>query len=140
MRDETQKQQSTQGQTAANSVLSSALPDDPEQESDTPLHCSLQWDALEEAGNAADAAITLVEERMRAYMECIARDPRAVWPVLPPAPGGEYVDAGESSPATASTVVAVTVSPLYRLGQIEAIRGTINGCRRHLKHILGITK
>jgi hypothetical protein len=140
MTDESQTQQSSQDETGESFASSSPTMDDPQPGSDTPPHCSLQWDALEEASDKAEAAIALVEDCMRALMACLVRDPRAPWPPLPPAPGGEYVNAGESSPATASTVVAVTVSPLYRLGQIEAIRGTIAGCRRHLKTVLGMTK
>jgi hypothetical protein len=138
---QTSGQQSNSSLTMGENTLSNApAADDPPPGSGIPLHCSLQWDAMSEAGREADAAIKTLEDRMKAFMECLERGPEEPWQWPPPAPGGEYVDATEPSPATASTVVAVTVSPLYRLGQIEAIRGTIAGCRRHLKHILGITK
>jgi hypothetical protein len=135
---QTSEPQSGYGQNqAVSSSANTPKMDDPEPGSDIPRHCSLQWDAMEAAGDAADAAIKELEERMQAFSECLQRSGQEPWQWPPPAPGGEYVNAGESSPATASTVVAVTVSPLYRLGQIEAIRGTIAGCRRHLKHLLG---
>jgi hypothetical protein len=94
---------------------------------------------LEEAGDAAEAAIALVEDRMQAFMACLQRDPRVPWPPLPPALGGEYVSAEAVAHAIALNV-SVHVTPSYKLQQIEAVRGTIAGCRRHLKHLLGITK
>jgi hypothetical protein len=136
---QTSEPQSGYGQNQGeSSPLSTPQMDDPEPGSDIPQHCSLQWDAMEAAGDAADAAIKELEDRMQAFAECLKRSGQEPWKWPPPAPGGEYVNATDVSRAIASTAGVQPASPSYRLGQIEAIRGTIAGCRRHLKTVLGM--
>lgn len=106
-----------------------AVPDNPPPELDIPPQCSLQWDALMEAGEKLDAAASLLEQRAIAMANCIAGLNRPVQPWPVPAPGGEYVNV---SNAPASPVSAMS----YKRRQIDEMIGLIAGARRRLKDLL----
>jgi hypothetical protein len=103
--------------------------DDPEPESDIPLNCSLQWDALQAQGDVVDAAIAELQARMGALADCILGSGKKADPFPPPAPGGEYVSA---SSAAANPVSAVS----YRQRQIDESIAAISAERRRLKDLL----
>ena len=121
-------------------VMSSALtavPDNPPPELDIPPQCSLQWDALIEAGEKLDAAallleqraIAILEERAIAMRDCVLSLNKPVQPWPAPAPGGEYVSVS-SAPASPASAVS------YKRQQIDEMIGLIAGARRRLKDLL----
>jgi hypothetical protein len=102
--------------------------DDPEPESDIPLNCSLQWDALQAQGDVVDAAIAELQARMGALADCILGSGKKAQPWPPAAPGGEYVSV---SGAPASPVSAGS----YKRQQIDLNIQALNGIRRHFKEL-----
>ena len=118
--------QQTEGSLSASMAASV---DDPRPESDIPPQCSLQWDALQEAGRGVDAAVAILEERAIAMRDCVLSLNKPVQPWPGPAPGGEYVNV---SGAPASPASAVS----YKRQQIDETIGLIAGARRRLKDLL----
>jgi hypothetical protein len=103
--------------------------DDPEPESDIPLNCSLQWDALQSQGDVVDAAIAELQARMGALADCILGTGQKADPFPPPAPGGEYVSVG-------SAPVSLASAASYRQRQIDQSIQAISAERRRLKDLL----
>ena len=122
------KSLSSQPEGAMSSALT-AVPDNPPPELDIPPQCSLQWDALMEAGEKLDAAALLLEQRAIAMANCIAGLNRPVQPWPGPAPGGEYVSVS-SAPASPASAMS------YKRQQIDETIGLIAGARRRLKDLL----
>ena len=121
-------QQNLQPQMATSSA-STLTADNPPPESDIPLACSLQWDALQAQGDVVDAAIAELQARMGALADCILGTGQKADPFPPPAPGGEYVDAG-IAPATPVSATG------YRQRQIDESIKAISAERRRLKDLL----
>ena len=108
---------------------STPVRDDPRPGSDIPLQCSLQWDALQEASRAVDAAIAVLEERAIAMRNCVLGLNPDVQPWPPAAPGGEYVSVS-SAPVSLASAVS------YRQRQIDESIKAISAERRRLKDLL----
>lgn len=111
------------------SALTAAGVDDPRPGSDIPPQCSLQWDALNEASRAVDAAIAVLEERAIAMRDCVLSLNKPVQPWPAPAPGGEYVSVS-NAPANPASAMS------YKRQQIDETIGLIAGARRRLKDLL----
>ena len=125
-----QAAESSSGQpTEGTPSASTPVPDDPRPGSDIPLRCSLQWDALQEASRAVDAAIALLEERAIAMRNCVLGLNPDVQPWPPAAPGGEYVNADFMNSSYASPTS-------YRQRQIDQSIAAISAERRRLKDLL----
>lgn len=116
-------------QTEGTPSASTPVPDDPRPGSDIPLRCSLQWDALQEASRAVDAAIALLEERAIAMRNCVLGLNPEVQPWPPAAPGGEYV-------SVSSAPVSLASAGSYRQRQIDQSIAAISAERRRLKDLL----
>lgn len=123
------KLSNTQQTEGSLSALTAAGVDDPRLGSDIPPQCSLQWDALNEASRAVDAAIAVLEERAIAMRDCVLGLNKPVQPWPAPAPGGEYVNVTNAPAAHASAMS-------YRRRQIDETIGLIAGARRRLKDLL----
>ena len=124
------KLSSTQQTGGSLSASMAASVDDPRPGSDIPLQCSLQWDALQEAGRGVDAAVAILEERAIAMRDCVLSLNKPVQPWPAPAPGGEYVSV-TSAPASRASAMS------YKRQQIDETIGLIAGARRRLKDLLG---
>ena len=118
-------------QSEGTNSASTAVTDDRPPELDIPPRCSLQWDALQEASRAVDAAIAVLEERAIAMRNCVLGLNPDVQPWPPAAPGGEYVDVG-IAPATPVSATS------YRQRQIDQSLAAISAERRRLKDLLRI--
>jgi hypothetical protein len=123
------KLSSTPQTEGSHSVLTAASVDDPPPGSDIPPQCSLQWDALQEAGRGVDAAVAILEERAIAMRDCVLSLNKPVQPWPAPAPGGEYVNVS-GAPASPASVMS------YKRRQIDETIGLIAGVRRRLKDLL----
>ena len=122
--------ESSSGQpTEGTPSASTPVPDDPRPGSDIPLQCSLQWDALQEASRAVDAAIAVLEERAIAMRNCVLGLNPDVQPWPPAAPGGEYVSVSDAPVSLASAVS-------YKQRQIDQSLAAISAERRRLKDLL----
>ena len=125
-----QAAESSSGQPTEGTLsVSTPVPDDPRPGSDIPLQCSLQWDALQEASRAVDAAIAVLEERAIAMRNCVLGLNPEVQPWPPAAPGGEYV-------SVSSAPVSLASATSYRQRQIDESIKAISAERRRLKDLL----